>query len=145
MKFLNNNNIEIKLSKSVNFPGFEVLMPKSMVIESQLDNPFFKEFKGVNILQFPKKMKGFRNNSDLEQLFDPVKINLGIKPILEENQVAIFQPDINTLTMHKLQGSSQLFANGEEISPSFINYGMHEVKLEKDTVIGDIIVLRTSI
>lgn len=145
MKFLNNDNTEINLKRSDDLPGFEVSISENVIFESPLNNPFFKGFKGINILQIPKKMKGFRNNPDLNRLLDPIKIDTGIKASLEEGQFVLFQPNIETLRMHKLQGVSQLFTNGQEICPSFINYGMHEASLKNGTVIGSIIVLHAVI
>lgn len=145
MKFIDNNNAEVKLKKAGNLPGYEISISEDVIIESPLSNPFFQGLKGINILQIPKKIKGFRSNSDLQQLLDPIKINTGIKSILQEGEFVLFQPNNEALAMLKLQGSTQIFTTGEDISPLLVNYGMHEAKLKKNTVIGTIIVLHTII
>ena len=61
MKFLNEKGQEITLKQSVNLPGYEVVLAEDTIIESAVNNPFFK---GINVLQLPKKLKGFRENED---------------------------------------------------------------------------------
>lgn len=141
MKFLSEFNKEIELKSAASLPGFEIKLSEDVVIESQINNPFFKGLKGMNILQLPKKMKGFRNNPDLKKFLDPVKVKTGIKAELNEKQFLVFQPNADLLSLYKLQASNQIFGMNEEISPAFVNYGLHNVKLQANMVIGNVIVL----
>lgn len=55
MKFLNKQGQEISLKRAENLPGYEVTLAEDTVIDSAVNNPFFK---GINILQLPKKDEG---------------------------------------------------------------------------------------
>ena len=54
MKFLNEQEQEISLKRAENLPGYEVTLAEDTVIDSAVNNPFFK---GINVLQLPKKLK----------------------------------------------------------------------------------------
>lgn len=136
MKFLNEQGQEVTLNRAENLPGFEVILSENAVMESAVNNPFFK---GINIIQLPKKLKGFRDNSDLNNLLDPKKVRTGIKLELGDNELAIFSPNIK-LTNKKLKNINYVFGNGEMIEPSFINFGLKNVVLEKGTNIGFLII-----
>ncbi|WP_404975209.1 hypothetical protein [Weissella paramesenteroides] len=136
MKFLNEQGQEVTLKRAENLPGFEVMLSENTVIESAVNNPFFK---GINILQLPKKLKGFRDNSDLNNLLDPKKVRTGIKLELDDNELAIFSPNIK-ITDKKLKNTNFVFGNGEMIEPSFINFSLKNVVLEKGTNIGFLII-----
>lgn len=141
MEFFSEVSQELKIKKAKNIPGFEITLSDDVVIKSQINNPFFKGLKGLNILQLPKKMKGFRDNPDLKNFLDPVIVKSGIKVSLEEDQFVVFQPNLEILKSNKLQANNQIFGNNEEIKPLFLNYGFHNVTLKKNTVIGNVIVL----
>ncbi|MBU7567762.1 hypothetical protein KGP39_03115 [Weissella hellenica] len=143
MKFLNDQNEEVKLNKSNNIPGYEIIVNKDVVLESPVNNPFFKSLKGVNILQLPKKMKGFKDNPDIERLLDPSVIDTEVKVEVEKNQIIIFQPNLDVLQASKVYGEMQLFSSMANIRPILFNYGLHNVKLKRGTVIGNIIILNS--
>lgn len=141
MRFFSENDQDIKLKKTKNLPGFEITLTENLSIKSQINNPFFTGLRGMNIIQLPKKMKGFRDNPDLQNLLEPVKVRTGIKADLNDSQFLIFQPDLEFLRAHKLWANNQIFGHDEEIVPTILNYGFHDVTLTKDMVIGNIIVL----
>lgn len=89
MKFLNEEGREITLKRAENLPGYEVTLSEDVVIESAVDNPFFK---GINILQLPKKLKGFRKNSDLKNLLKPQTLTTNIRMDSADNKLGIFCP-----------------------------------------------------
>jgi len=138
MKFTNEDGQEISLKRSATLPGYEVTLAEDTVIDSAVNNPFFK---GINILQLPKKLKGFRDNPDLNMLFTPQVIKINIKVEISDSQIVIFQPKFNLVNNLKIQMVNQIFTNGEVINPSFINLGLHKINLKKNTVIGDILIL----
>lgn len=89
MKFLNKEGEEITLNKSSILPGYELILEKDIVIDSPTNNPFFKK---INIVQLSKKIKGFRDDSDLKNLLAPCVIDTEIKLCLDSNEYAIFEP-----------------------------------------------------
>lgn len=145
MKFLTTENEEVKLEPAAGVPGYNIVLREDVLIKSPINNPFFKGLKGVNLLQLPKKMKGFRDNSDLDNFLVPTVINTGIKVELDEKQFIIFRPNDAILKNKKLHSSVQIFTDMVEIAPSIINYGLHNVKLSKETIIGDIIIMNATL
>lgn len=90
MKFLDEQGNEATLKRSKKLPGYEVTLSEDVVIDSPVNNPFFK---GINILQLPKKLKGFRDNADLQNLFIPQTLNTGIKLELDDDEIVFFEPN----------------------------------------------------
>lgn len=142
MKFLNEQGQEISLKRAENLPGYEVTLAEDTVIDSAVNNPFFK---GINILQLPKKLKGFRNNPDLQKLLQPKALNTGIKMRLNENEFVFFSPAENLVLEKRLLSTNQIIGQNESLAPLFINFGLKKIKLDKNTVIGTIIIQKTSI
>ena len=99
MKFLNEQGQEVSLRRAENLPGYEVTLAEDTVIDSAVNNPFFK---GINVLQLPKKLKGFRDNPDLQKLLEPQQFSTGIKLDLSANEVAIFEPNEELVQNKKL-------------------------------------------
>lgn len=137
MKFTNENGQEISLKRSATLPGYEVTLAEDTVIDSAVNNPFFK---GVNILQLPKKLKGFRDNPDLKKLLEPREVNTDIILNIDENEVGFFEPNSDLITNKRLQVVNHVFGNGQEIKPLIINFGLKKVKLSEGTVIGTILI-----
>ena len=142
MKFLNEQGQEVSLKQAENLPGYEVTLAEDTVIDSAVNNPFFK---GINILQLPKKLKGFRNNPDLQKLLQPKALNTGIKMRLNENEFVFFSPAENLVLEKRLLSTNQIIGQNESLAPLFINFGLKKIKLDKNTVIGTIIIQKTSI
>lgn len=136
MKFTNENGQEISLKRSATLPGYEVTLVEDTVIDSPVNNPFFK---GLNVLQLPKKLKGFRDNSDLQTLLEPKTLKTGIKLELDDNQFAIFITDLRMVDK-KLHNVSSIFSNGERVEPKFNNFGLKNITLKKGTIIGTLII-----
>ncbi|WP_257607530.1 hypothetical protein [Weissella sagaensis] len=137
MKFTNENGQEISLKRSTTLPGYEVTLAEDTVIDSAVNNPFFK---GINILQLPKKLKGFRDNPDLKKLLEPREVNTDIILNIDENEVGFFEPNSDLITNKRLQVVNHVFGNGQEIKPLIINFGLKKVKLSEGTVIGTILI-----
>lgn len=137
MKFTTENGQEISLKRSATLPGYEVTLAEETVIDSAVNNPFFK---GVNILQLPKKLKGFRDNPDLKKLLEPREVNTDIILNIDENEVGFFEPKSDLITNKRLQVVNHVFGNGQEIKPLIINFGLKKVKLSEGTVIGTILI-----
>ena len=138
MKFLNEQGQEITLKRAENLPGYEVTLSEDVVIDSPVNNPFFK---GINVLQLPKKLKGFRDNPDLQTLLEPKKINTGIKLMLDNNQFVLFEPDLQLMTERRLQSVNRVFGSEDNVEPKFVNFGLKNVNLKKGTIIGNIFII----
>lgn len=138
MKFTNENGQEISLKRSAILPGYEVTLAEDTVIDSAVNNPFFK---GINILQLPKKLKGFRENPDLKTLLEPQKVATGIKLELDDNEVALFEPSQEMITTNRLQNVNRLFGTDTLAEPMFINFGLKKVILKSGMIIGTILIL----
>lgn len=136
MRFLNKKEQEITLKQSEQLPGFEVTLAKDTIIDSPVNNPFFK---GVNVLQLPKKLKGFRDNPDLKMLLVPQLVETDVKLDLAENQFALFEPNVE-LTNKKLHNINYVFGNNMLIEPRFVNLGLKKINLKKGQVVGTIII-----
>lgn len=136
MEFLNEQGQKITLKRSEILPGYEITVANNVTIDSPVNNPFFK---GINFLQLPKKLKGFRDNPDLQKLLEPKRVNTDIKLDLADNQFAIFEPD-KSLTNKKLQSINYIFGNNMTVAPAFVNFGLKNIKLNKGDVIGTIII-----
>ncbi|ATF41402.1 hypothetical protein [Weissella paramesenteroides] len=142
MKFLNEQGQEITLKRAENLPGYEVTLSEDVVIDSAVNNPFFK---GINILQLPKKLKGFRENSDLKTLFAPQVLNVGLKIILDEDECAIFEPVEELVLNQRLILVNRIFGTNQIVRPMFINFGLRNVKLRSKTVIGTVLIQKNNI
>lgn len=137
MKFWDEQGNEVVLKKSKTLPGYEVILSEDVVIDSPVDNPFFK---GINILQLPKKMKGFRNNSDLGKILQPQKVNIKIRAKLRNNEFVIFKAEKQIIDSLHLILVDNTFGDGEYIQPMFINFGIKKVVLEAGSIIGTLII-----
>ncbi|TPF02752.1 hypothetical protein DIS13_04120 [Weissella paramesenteroides] len=138
MKFLNEQGQEITLKRAENLPGYEVTLSEDVVIDSAVNNPFFK---GINILQLPKKLKGFRDNKDLQSLLEPKMLKTGIQIEIDLKKFLLFEPALYLLTEKRLQVVNRVFGNGQKIEPMFVNFGLKKIKLEKGTIIGHIFII----
>ena len=136
MKFFKGNQ-KVNLSQSTVLPGFEIQAAEETKILSPLSNPFFK---GLNILQLPKMMKGLRQNADLQTMLLPVAVPTDVTAELAANQVAVFVPSQQLADEHRLHVSTQYFGSGVEIKPTFINLGLKDVKLASGTVLGTVLI-----
>ncbi|MDF8372265.1 hypothetical protein [Weissella paramesenteroides] len=136
MKFLNEKGQEITLKQSVNLPGYEVVLAEDTIIESAVNNPFFK---GINVLQLPKKLKGFRENEDLKKLLEPQILNSGVILSLNHGEFGYFQFSKEIIMKFRLVSATEIFGNNELISPMVVNMGLKNIKLKKNTIIGTLI------
>lgn len=137
MKFLNEQGQEITLKRAENLPGYEVTLSEDVVIDSAVNNPFFK---GINVLQLPKKLKGFRDNPDLQEILKPQEVNTGVQVKLDEGELAFFEPDKDLILTNKLILVNRIFGKNEDIVPMFINYGLQKVRLKANTIVGTIFI-----
>ncbi|MFL2044349.1 hypothetical protein [Weissella hellenica] len=137
MKFLNEQGQEITLKRAKNLPGYEVTLSEDVVIDSVVNNPFFK---GINVLQLPKKLKGFRDNPDLQEILKPQEVNTGVQVKLDEGELAFFEPDKDLILTNKLILVNRIFGKNEDIVPMFINYGLQKVRLKANTIVGTIFI-----
>ena len=137
MKFLDETGQEITLKRSNTLPGYEVTLAEDTVIDSAVNNPFFK---GINILQLPKKLKGFRDNPDLKTLLEPKALSSNLKLDVENDEFAIFVPNKSLVDNKRLILTTNVFGANDFISPKFINLGLKKVKISAETVIGTLIV-----
>lgn len=142
MKFLNEAGQEITLQRSTTLPGYEVTLAEDTVIDSAVNNPFFK---GINILQLPKKLKGFRDNPDLKTLLEPKVLFSNLKLDVENDVFTIFVPSKDLVDKKRLILTTNTFASNDFIRPKFINFGLKKVKLNAGTVIGTLIVQKAII
>lgn len=133
MKFLNENGQEITLKRLETLPGYEVTLAEDTVIDSAVNNPFFK---GINVLQLPKKLKGFRDNQDLQTLLAPKALHTGVKLELADDEFTLFEPKLDLVTSKRLQNVNRVFGDGQEIVPQFVNFGLKKVKLNAGAIIG---------
>lgn len=138
MKFLNEQGQEVSLRRAENLPGYEVTLAEDTVIDSAVNNPFFK---GINVLQLPKKLKGFRDNPDLQKLLEPKILNTKITLVLDDGNFALFEPDLYLMTEKGLQSVNRVFGNGQKVEPRFVNFGLKNVKLKKGTIVGNIFII----
>lgn len=142
MKFLNEQGQEITLKRAENLPGYEVTLSEDVVIDSAVNNPFFK---GINILQLPKKLKGFRDNQDLKELLKPQEIDLKVKVDISDDEIIVFEPNKTLALNQRLILVNRFFGNDEIIKPLFINFGLKKVKLSAATIIGTIFIQKNFI
>lgn len=142
MKFLNEQGQEITLKRAENLPGYEVTLSEDVVIDSAVNNPFFK---GINILQLPKKLKGFRDNQDLKELLKPQEIDLKVNVDISDDEIIVFEPNKTLALNQRLILVNRFFGNGEIIKPLFINFGLKKVKLSAATSIGTIFIQKNFI
>lgn len=140
MKFLDETGQEITLKRSTTLPGYEVTLSEDTVIDSAVNNPFFK---GINILQLPKKLKGFRDNPDLKTLLEPKSLKTGIQANLADDEVILFVPNKEFINNKRLQNVSSFFGTNTLIEPMFINFGLKKVNLKAGTIVGQILILGT--
>ncbi|KAA8442508.1 hypothetical protein FKV75_01035 [Weissella paramesenteroides] len=133
---------EVTLKRAANLPGYEIKLSTSVVIESAVNNPFFK---GVNILQLPKKIKGFRDNSDLNDLLAPKILETGIFLSIADDECAFFVAERSLVSNRKLMNVKEIFGNKEQINPMFINFGLKNIKLSAGTVIGTVVIIKTNL
>lgn len=140
MKFLNEQGQEIILKRAENLPGYEVTLAEDTVIDSAVDNPFFK---GINVLQLPKKLKGFRDNPDLQKILEPKAVNTDIILEVSNNEFCIFELDKTLVSTKRLILINKLFGNNEEVKPLLINYGLKRIVLKRNTKIGNLFVLKS--
>ncbi|MBJ7689495.1 hypothetical protein HAU32_11155 [Weissella confusa] len=131
------DGLEVTLEPSVTLPGYTISVKEETKIPSPLSNPFFK---GLNILQLPKMMKGLRQNADLQTMLLPVAVPTDVTAELAANQVAVFVPSQQLADEHRLHVSTQYFGSGVEIKPTFINLGLKDVKLASGTVLGTVLI-----
>lgn len=130
-------NKNIKLNRSQNFPGYEINATDDTIISSITSNPFFH---GINILALSKKMKGFRDNEDLNKILEPVIVKTDIQAKLEKNQFITFIPDKKFTDAMKIFSVRNYFGPSELIQPSFVNFGMKDVKIHKGEEIGIVLI-----
>ena len=140
MKFLNEQGQEITLKRAENLPGYEVTLAEDITVNSAVNNPFFK---GINILQLPKKLKGFRENPDLKKLLEPQKLNSGIRLNFNGNEFGVFEPSSVLAKEKRLLLTSHNFGDGQMVSPEFVNFGLKNVHLKKGSVIGTLIIVES--
>lgn len=141
MKFLNEQGQEISLKRAENLPGYEVTLSEDVVIDSAVNNPFFK---GINILQLPKKLKGFRSNSDLKDLLKPQKLSTGIKLRLDDEEFVVFEPCMELAISKRLLLVNRIFRDNEVIKPLFVNFGLKKIHLRKGTALGTVLIQRAN-
>lgn len=127
----------IKLNRSKSFPGYEVVASEETIIDSITSNPFFH---GFNILALSKKMKGFRNNADLNKILTPVVVQTDIQANLNENQFVTFIPDKKFADDLKLLSVRDYFSSNGLIQPSFINLGIKDARICTGDILGVIII-----
>lgn len=142
MKFLDETGQEITLKRATTLPGYEVTLAEDTVIDSAVNNPFFK---GINILQLPKKLKGFRDNPDLKTLLEPKALSSNIKLDIEDDEFAIFVPSKGLVVNKRLILATNVFGANDFIRPEFINLGLKKVKINAGTVIGTLVVQKAII
>lgn len=142
MKFLNEAGQEITLKRSMTLPGYEVTLAEDTVIDSAVNNPFFK---GLNILQLPKKLKGFRDNPDLKTLLAPKAFSSNLKLDVKKDEFAIFVPSNGLVVNNRLILTTNIFGANDAIRPEFINLGLKKVKINAGTVIGTLVVQKAII
>ena len=140
MKFLNEQGQEITLKRAENLPGYEVTLSEDVIIDSAVNNPFFK---GINILQLPKKLKGFRENQDLKMLFQPQRLNSGVQLKSDDNVFGVFEPSPVLAMEKRLFLINHNFGNGQMINPEFVNFGLKKVHIKKSSVIGTLIIMES--
>lgn len=136
-----NENKSIQLNKSPNFPGYEITAVEDTTVTSITSNPFFH---GINILALSKKMKGFRDNEDLNKVLKPVIVKTDIQANVEENQFVTFIPDNKFANLKKIFSVRNYFGPSELIQPSFVNFGMKDVKIHKGEKLGVVIIQSVS-
>lgn len=142
MKFLNEAGQEITLKRSTTLPGYEVTLAEDTVIDSAVNNPFFK---GINILQLPKKLKGFRDNPDLKTLLEPKPLFSNLKLDVETDVFTVFVPSQDLVDNKRLILTTNIFGSNDFIRPKFINLSLKKVKINAGTVIGTLIVQKAII
>lgn len=123
----------IKLVKSADFPGYEIISSEEITIESIMSNPFFH---GINILALSKKMKGIRNNKDLRHIFEPVKISTNIQADFSDNQFITFVPNKKFSNDFRLFSIQEFYGPLDLIEPSFVNLGLKDIKISKGELLG---------
>lgn len=142
MKFLNEQGQEISLKRAENLPGYEVTLAEDTVIDSAVNNPFFK---GINVLQLPKKLKGFRDNPDLKKLLESQKLNTGVYLDLASDEYVTFIPNQELVRNERLIVVHDTFGSGNTVVPLVINFGLKKIKLSEGKVIGTVIVKKAII
>lgn len=130
-------NKKIELNRSKDFPGYEILAAEDTSIDSISSNPFFH---GINILALPKKMKGFRDNKDLDKILKPVAIETDIQAKLEENQFITFIPDRKFTDGMKVFSVRNHFGPSDMLQPMFVNFGLKNIKIHEGENIGIIFI-----
>ena len=122
--------------------GYDFEASEDVVIPSALSNHFFK---GLSILSLGK-LKGVRDNADLQNMLKPVLIPTGIKAYMDNGEYLqlvsrssgpikkrIMMPNgVGIVDADYYNNSS----NEGEIFFQFINFGINDVKIKKGERIG---------
>ncbi len=122
--------------------GYDFEASEDVVIPSALSNHFFK---GLSILSLGK-LKGVRDNADLQNMLKPVLIPTGIKAYMDNGEYLqlvsrssgpikkrIMMPNgVGIVDADYYNNSS----NEGEIFFQFINFGIKDVKIKKGERIG---------
>jgi len=122
--------------------GYDFEASEDMIIPSATSNPFFK---GLSILSLGK-LKGVRDNTDLQNMLKPVLIPTGIKAYMAEGEYLqlvsrssgpikkrIMMPNAVGIVDADYYNNP---SNEGEIFFQFINFGMKDVHIKKGERIG---------
>lgn len=125
-----------------NIAGYDFEASEDIIIPSALSNQFFK---GLSILSLGK-LKGVRDNADLQNILKPILIPTGIKAYMADGEYLqlvsrssgpikkrIMMPNgVGIVDADYYNNSS----NEGEIFFQFINFGINDVKIKKGERIG---------
>jgi dUTP pyrophosphatase len=134
--------VNLPVRTTLNAAGYDFEAAQDIVIPSALSNPFFK---GLNVFALGK-LKGIRDNEDLQQILKPVLVPTGIKAYMGENEYLQLvsrssAPIKKRLMMPNAVGIVDAdyynnAGNEGEIFFQFINFGLKDVKIKKGERIG---------
>lgn len=127
----------IKLEFGVNgIPGYHLTADHDIKIKSVLSNDFFK---GISVVNLPKKMKGFRSNPDLVNSLKPTKIETEVSFQLNELEYILLKLDEELIVNHHLLLVNEI-SNGKIINFEVINVGLQDVNIKAGQIIGNALI-----
>lgn len=130
---------EIELSFGLDLPGYQLTSLKKTTIPSVLSDPFFH---GISVINIQKKLKGFRNNPELQNILSPVLVETGISIHLSDDELVQLVIDEN-LIQNKHLIPVQTTVTGQNIKVKLINVGLKDFVVNADETIATATILKS--
>lgn len=139
MRKITKNEETVELEFGRVLAGYTLTNSDKIIIPSVLSNPFFK---GISIVNLPKKLKGVRSNENLNDLLKPVVVHTGISIELDTLETIQLVPNEKLIQEQHLL-SVNTSSDGQNIDISFINIGINDVVIEAGQFVATALIMPT--